>query len=255
MVTNERIPRGWRYRWQSHTLDLSAGGSLLAWQFDETARLYVSPASKPDRRLRGGLPVCWPWFGPAKTPGLPPHGFLQDSQFSEPQCEASEDRLTLTLHHQFAVEGQLADITLYYRLNRDGVLSVGAAVRNLGQTPLTFDIGFHPYLALPPETRTLAVRQGDSVKPLPRAIDEKWPLTASSLDLLLNGETSLTLTSEGFEQLGLWRIDDAKAQAIADLPDDACDDFFCLEPLSLGVVLGAQQQQAWQTTFCWHNHH
>lgn len=253
MVTNERIPRGRRYRWQSHIIELSTGGSLLAWQVGETARLYVSPASKPELRLRGGLPVCWPWFGAAKTPGLPPHGFLQDSQFSSPQCEASEDQLTLTLHHQFPLEGQPADITLYYRFSRDGVLCVGGAVRNSGNAPLTFDIGLHPYLALPPESRTLELFVDDHIKSLPRAIDEKWPLTGQSVDVLRNGKKWLTLASTGFTQLGLWRIDDQKARAIADLPDDAYDDFFCLEPLSLGVVLDAQQQYSWQATLCWHN--
>lgn len=25
--------------------------------------------------IRGGVPVCWPWFGPAAQQGLPAHGF------------------------------------------------------------------------------------------------------------------------------------------------------------------------------------
>lgn len=253
MVTNERISRGWRWRWQRQTIELSTGGSLLAWQVGETARLYVSPASKPELRLRGGLPVCWPWFGAAKKPGLPPHGFLQDSQFPAPQCEVNEKQLTLTLHHQFQIEGQPADITLYYSFSRDGTLSTGGEVHNPGNTPLTFDIGLHPYLALPPQSQELALLIDGHIRLLPPTIDEKWPLGGSSLIVLNGGKKWLTLNSAGFTQLGLWRIDDQKACAIADLPDDAANDFFCLEPLTPDVKLDAQQHYSWQATFCWDN--
>lgn len=28
--------------------------------------------------IRGGVPVCWPWFGPAAQQGLPAHGFARN---------------------------------------------------------------------------------------------------------------------------------------------------------------------------------
>ncbi len=32
----------------------------------------------PGKSIRGGVPVCWPWFGPHATdPGLPAHGFAR----------------------------------------------------------------------------------------------------------------------------------------------------------------------------------
>ncbi len=39
--------------------------------------LWMSPESnfEPGKAIRGGIPLCFPWFGPAKEEGLPQHGF------------------------------------------------------------------------------------------------------------------------------------------------------------------------------------
>ncbi len=42
--------------------------------------LWLSPKSelKPGRPIRGGIPVCWPWFGPhSEQPDFPLHGFAR----------------------------------------------------------------------------------------------------------------------------------------------------------------------------------
>lgn len=42
--------------------------------------IWLSPHAKfaPGKSIRGGVPVCWPWFGPHKTDSkLPGHGFAR----------------------------------------------------------------------------------------------------------------------------------------------------------------------------------
>src|SRR4051794_34525165 len=42
--------------------------------------LYLSTAVRLERgvAIRGGVPVCWPWFGPGRSPGMvPAHGFVR----------------------------------------------------------------------------------------------------------------------------------------------------------------------------------
>jgi len=54
------------------------GAHLLAWQPEgEEPVLWMSSASafKEGVAIRGGIPVCWPWFGPA---GKPSHGFARN---------------------------------------------------------------------------------------------------------------------------------------------------------------------------------
>lgn len=57
------------------------GAHLIAWQPEgEEPVVWLSDAAvfKPGTAIRGGIPVCWPWFGPA---GSPAHGFARISDF------------------------------------------------------------------------------------------------------------------------------------------------------------------------------
>lgn len=57
------------------------GGHVLSFQpHGQKPVLWLSRHSRyqPGQPIRGGIPVCWPWFGPHPTdPGLPAHGFAR----------------------------------------------------------------------------------------------------------------------------------------------------------------------------------
>ena len=54
------------------------GGQVLGWQPSGTAPvIWVSKAAvfEPGKAVRGGVPVCWPWFGNREGQGA--HGFVR----------------------------------------------------------------------------------------------------------------------------------------------------------------------------------
>lgn len=58
------------------------GAHLVTWRPKDQAEpvIWVSEAAKyaPGKSIRGGVPVCWPWFGPhASEAGFPAHGFAR----------------------------------------------------------------------------------------------------------------------------------------------------------------------------------
>ena len=80
------------------------GAQLIQWQPDNHAEvIWLSNASKPatGKSLRGGIPVCWPWFGAHKNhSGFPAHGFARYQQWqleSINSNSASSTELTFSL--------------------------------------------------------------------------------------------------------------------------------------------------------------
>lgn len=57
------------------------GAHLLSWKpagEEEVLWLSNNTPFKQGVALRGGVPICWPWFGPSAQQGLPSHGFARN---------------------------------------------------------------------------------------------------------------------------------------------------------------------------------
>ncbi|GAB4121354.1 MAG: D-hexose-6-phosphate mutarotase [Sideroxydans sp.] len=63
----------------------------------EEPLIWLSPNAKfaPGKSIRGGVPVCWPWFGPHKTDSkLPGHGFARTVPWELQETKALADGST-----------------------------------------------------------------------------------------------------------------------------------------------------------------
>lgn len=72
------------------------GAHLMSWQpVDSEPIIWISENSpfKAGKAIRGGIPICWPWFGPA---GSPSHGFARTSLWTLEKLEDSENALIIT---------------------------------------------------------------------------------------------------------------------------------------------------------------
>lgn len=73
------------------------GAHLLSWQPEgEEPVLWMSSASafKEGVAIRGGIPICWPWFGPA---GKPSHGFARNMTWELTDHQETDEGVVLTL--------------------------------------------------------------------------------------------------------------------------------------------------------------
>ena len=79
------------------------GAHLLSWKpqgEDEVLWLSGNTPFKNGVALRGGVPVCWPWFGPAKQQGLPAHGFARNLPWALTAHNEDANSVVLTFELQ-----------------------------------------------------------------------------------------------------------------------------------------------------------
>lgn len=94
------------------------GGQILQWQPHNTAEvLWLSPLANFSNgaAIRGGIPLCWPWFGKnTKQPALPSHGLARTAMWklvSSDCSDAQTSKLELALdlpEQQLAARLQLS---------------------------------------------------------------------------------------------------------------------------------------------------
>ena len=72
------------------------GAHLLTWQpSGQQPVIWLSDktAFADGKAIRGGVPICWPWFGPA---GEPAHGFARNLPWTLTAHDENEDGVMLT---------------------------------------------------------------------------------------------------------------------------------------------------------------
>jgi len=132
------------------------GGHVLSFipKSDNIERLWVSPHAylNGERPIRGGIPVCWPWFSDdhGRDKGaLPSHGFLRTQVWKLINTTENETGTHISLSPLFTrAEGfeYDCDVTLTVVIGR--VLDVSLTTKNTGVAPFTFNCALHTYFSV-----------------------------------------------------------------------------------------------------------
>jgi dihydroxy-acid dehydratase len=120
-----------------------------------TPVVWVSDAAKfaPGKSIRGGAPVCWPWFGAhAKEASFPAHGFARTVDWSVTGTRRRNDaktEITLELVDNEQTRAQWPHAT---RLTLTVVvgekLEMSLATTNTGDAPVQIGEALHTYLQI-----------------------------------------------------------------------------------------------------------
>jgi glucose-6-phosphate 1-epimerase len=129
------------------------GGQALAFQpHGQAPVLWATSHSsyQAGRPIRGGIPICWPWFGPHPTdPSMPAHGFVRTANWNVLSVAALTDGATqIRLRIR---DSDLAERRWPYAFDLRCVVTVGAElrveliIRNPGDVPYTCSGALHSY--------------------------------------------------------------------------------------------------------------
>lgn len=138
------------------------GAHLMTWQpAGHKPVIWLSKATKlaPGKSIRGGVPVCWPWFGPHATEaGWPGHGFARTMPWSLLDARKLPDgrvRLEFAPEMNDAARAQWPHASTVRNVITIGhELEIELATSNEGNAPFTLGQALHTYFDIGDIRRT-----------------------------------------------------------------------------------------------------
>jgi len=117
--------------------------------------IWLSPHAKfaPGKSIRGGVPICWPWFGPHKTDSkLPGHGYARTVPWDVLETKALPDGSTFLrfgLVESDATRGQWPNpCTVQLEVTVGKELRVELVTVNTGKTAIEIGEALHTYFQI-----------------------------------------------------------------------------------------------------------
>ncbi len=248
----------------------SYGAHLLSYKpAPKVEVIYLSPDAVWQEKspIRGGVPVCWPWFGPAAADlnstmqKLPNHGMVRTELWQLAEQSVTEQAVSVELRIEsktlpylnapsyLSLTLQLTEEALTLRLNSDQGVQQAAlhsyftvdSVHQVSVSPLSGD-----YLDKV-KAGERCVQQQSGLK-FTAEVDRVYLDTAAELTLKQEKNT-VQITQQGHDASVLWNPWQEKAAALKDLPDQGYLDFVCVETARLSLTDTAPLQLVQQIRY------
>lgn len=117
--------------------------------------LWLSPLSafEKGKAIRGGVPLCWPWFGPHRSrPDLPAHGLARIREWTPlDAAQLSDGRTRLRLALSDDDETRIAwphAFNLILTATVGPALELDLTTTNTGDAPFSYTDALHTYLRM-----------------------------------------------------------------------------------------------------------
>lgn len=247
---------------------LEQGAQVLRWAPRGAAPvLYVSSAVRyaAGAPVRGGIPVCWPWFGPGRAGDRSPiHGVVRTARWRLIERREHPDGAVELSYGLDSDELEVPDFadrwTLQLSVRFADTLVVELTTTNTGAEPFILEEALHAYLVVGDIHRTRIEGLAGAAyvdKVAGRLCEQDGPVvfTGETDRVFRRGGTvtvhdpalarTLTVTSTGAANTVIWNPWAAKAAEAADIGDQDWTGFMCVEAANaLADVLTVAPGQA-----------
>ena len=236
------------------------GAHVTRWQPRHAARpvLWMSGHSlfEPSKPIRGGVPICFPWFGPNREhPGAPAHGFARLADWAlDGVSEIADGSVSVAL----TLTGENLSPAWPFRFSASMRVSVGATlsmqldVENQDQAAIRFEEALHTYLTVADVSRIEITgleetayldkvggmaqrRQGTEPIRFTGETDRVYLATAATCTVDDPGlGRRIVVAKQGSLSTVVWNPWAAKAHAMPDFGDDEWPGMVCVETANAG---------------------
>lgn len=254
---------GWRLRFGQAQLDIcQQGGQILSYFADinQPPVIWLSDCAEYLRgqSVRGGVPVCWPWFGDIQrnplavqkmtTAAAPFHGLARtlDWQLLHSSADSRGVQLSLQLDASQGLSAWPHAAILQLHIALGERLTIRLDNHNLGSESLAISQALHTYFAVS-DIRNVTV-QGLAGCPYHETL-EQWQLREQVGDLSFSGETDrvyldvpahlqivdqgwqrrIHLRTQGSHSAIVWNPWIDKAHTLSGFADAAWQHMLCIE--------------------------
>lgn len=131
------------------------GGHVASFRTSEHGELlWLSREAlyRPGKAIRGGVPICFPWFGDHPTqPSFPAHGFARTREFRFEGSEERGDSVLCELSLTSDVETRKLfphPFQARLRVSVGRELSLAFEVENTGDAAFDYELALHTYLGV-----------------------------------------------------------------------------------------------------------
>ncbi len=218
---------------------------------------FVSPNSlwQSGRAIRGGVPICFPWFGgKADDPAAPAHGFVRTKAWELESIAVSSIGVAVSM----ATESNEAtrkwwphDFRLVCGATFGTQLKLRLIVTNTGATPFTFEEALHAYFRID-DTETAVVKGLDGTDYIDKTDHlarkthhGELTFSAETDSVFLNTQHSVELDDAVMKRriilqkqnsltTVVWNPWAEKSSSMGDLGNGQWRNFVCLETSNVG---------------------
>ena len=234
------------------------GAHLVHWQPQGVEPvLWMSDASALDDAapIRGGVPICFPWFGAGRTGDQAPvHGFARIRPWT--LDAVTEEPASTRLTYQLDIDPSEAfphRLRAAYAITFGETLELTLTVTNRGGAEASFEEALHTYFAVS-DIHQVRVLGLDGATYLDKSPAGAGALVTQSGDVTFAGETdrvysastdvtivdpglhrSIVVSKQNSANTVVWNPWVAKSAAMPDFGDDEWPGMLCVEGANVGA--------------------
>ena len=224
------------------------GAHLLSWKpngEDDVLWLSNNTPFKTGVALRGGVPICWPWFGPATQQGLPSHGFARNLPWTLKAHNEDDNGVVLTFELQSNAETRQLwphDFTLLARFKVGATCEIELEAHGEFETTSALHTYFNVGDIAAVKVSGLGDRLidkvndakedmlADGIQTFPDRTDRVY-LNPEACSVIHDGSLKRNIDVVHHHHLNVvgWNPGPALSVSMGDMPDDGYKTFVCVE--------------------------
>lgn len=247
------------------------GGHATSWKNEKGEELlFLSKKAifKPPKAIRGGIPVCFPQFGPHGP--LDQHGFARNRIWtldpSSPNSDlASVDIMLAPLAEDLKLWPHSFELRMKVSIGAAGELSTSLRVLNTDSKLFTFTCALHTYFTVS-DISEVRIEGLETLDYLDNLLDTKaGPITDQGDSITFDSEfdrvylntppkvlivdhlskKTIVVKKEGLVDAVVWNPWEKKAKSMSDLGDEDYKHFVCVEAAVVQKPISLKPGEEW----------